>query len=319
MNIAFAGTPAFAAIALEGLLNAGFRVPLVLTQPDRARGRGQKCQPSPVKAVAMAHGLCVHQPETLKTLEAQAPLKAAAPDVLVVVAYGLLLPQAVLDIPRHHCINVHASLLPRWRGAAPIHRAIEAGDTHTGIGLMKMEAGLDTGPLIAEHTVLIDPQDTTATLHDRLAAVGARLLVTHLPTWVAGGLMPKPQSAAGIVYAAKIQKAEAFLNWEADAPQLERQIRAFNPFPVAQGRIGEGILRIWEACVVDSPEASAQPGEIVCVSEKGLTVACGQRALCLTQLQRPGGRVQAAAQVAQALGLSKGARFALPSAADAPI
>jgi methionyl-tRNA formyltransferase len=307
MKIAFAGTPDFAAVALEALIHAGFEVPLVLTQPDRPRGRGQKCQPSPVKALAQQHGLAVHQPPNLKTEEACAPLRDCAPDVLVVAAYGLLLPQTVLDIPRHDCINIHASLLPRWRGAAPIHRAIEAGDAQTGVCLMKMEAGLDTGPILAQVSEDIAPSDTTQTLHDRLARLGARLLVATLPDWVAGRITPHPQPEEGVLYAAKLQKAEAFLEWGACAQTLERQIRAFNPFPVAQTRIKGERVRVWQASL--SPSLSGAPGEILALSPEGITVACGSGALCLMHTQRPNARPEPALVTARALGLEVGDVF----------
>jgi methionyl-tRNA formyltransferase len=232
-RIAFAGTPEFAARALDALIGFDCDIPLVLTQPDRPAGRGMKLSASPVKQRAMAHGLTVAQPETLRTPELRAPLTEAAPDLLVVVAYGLLLPQVVLDIPKLGCINIHASLLPRWRGAAPIQRAIQAGDARTGITLMQMDAGLDTGPMLAETRVDILDTDSAATLHDKLASAGARLLVNTLPDLLAGRVTPTPQPEAGACYASKISKAEANLDFGLPAAELSRSIRAFNPFPGA--------------------------------------------------------------------------------------
>ena len=233
MKVAFAGTPEFAAAALEAILAAGFEVPLVLTQPDRPAGRGMQLQPSPVKQVALAAGIPVHQPEKLRTPEQQAPLAEAGADVLVVAAYGIILPQTVLDMPRYGCLNIHASLLPRWRGAAPIHRAIQAGDAETGITIMQMDAGLDTGPMLMKRVEPIHSDDTTGSLHDRLAWIGAELIVDALNALRTSSarLPATPQPADGVTYAAKIGKAEAIVDWTRPAVELERMVRAFNPFP----------------------------------------------------------------------------------------
>ena len=286
-RIAFAGTPEFAARALDALAGFDCDIPLVLTQPDRPAGRGMKLMPSPVKQRALAHGLNVAQPDTLKTAELRAPLVEAAPDLLVVVAYGLLLPRAVLDIPRLGCINIHASLLPRWRGAAPIHRAIEAGDARTGITLMQMDEGLDTGPMLAERTVDIAADDSTATLHDRLAATGAQLLIDTLPDLLAGRITAVPQPADGACYAAKIGKAEAALDFRRPAVELDRAIRAFNPFPGALMTVDGTPIKLWQARV---EPAGGEPGRILAVGDDGVVIACGEGALRLTELQKPGGK-----------------------------
>lgn len=286
-RIAFAGTPEFAARALDALAGFDCDIPLVLTQPDRPAGRGMKLMPSPVKQRALAHGLTVAQPATLKTAELRAPLVEAAPDLLVVVAYGLLLPRAVLDIPRLGCINIHASLLPRWRGAAPIHRAIEAGDARTGITLMQMDEGLDTGPMLAERVVDITDDDTTATLHDRLAATGAQLLIDTLPELLAGRVRPVPQPADGACYAAKIGKAEAALDFRRPAVELERAIRAFNPFPGGLMTVEGTPIKLWRARVEPT---SGEPGRILAVGDEGVVIACGEGALRVTELQKPGGK-----------------------------
>ena len=286
-RIAFAGTPEFAARALDALATFDCDIPLVLTQPDRPAGRGMKLMPSPVKQRALAHGLTVAQPDTLKTPELRAPLVEAAPDLLVVVAYGLLLPRAVLDIPRLGCINIHASLLPRWRGAAPIHRAIEAGDARTGITLMQMDEGLDTGPMLAERTVDIAADDTTATLHDRLAVTGAQLLIDTLPALLAGRITAVPQPADGACYAAKIGKAEAALDFRRPAVELDRAIRAFNPFPGALMTVDGTPIKLWRARV---EPANGEPGRILAVGDDGVVIACGEGALRVTELQKPGGK-----------------------------
>lgn len=286
-RIAFAGTPEFAARALDALATFDCDIPLVLTQPDRPAGRGMKLMPSPVKQRALAHGLTVAQPDTLKTPELRAPLVEAAPDLLVVVAYGLLLPRAVLDIPRLGCINIHASLLPRWRGAAPIHRAIEAGDARTGITLMQMDEGLDTGPMLAERTVDIAADDTTATLHDRLAVTGAQLLIDTLPALLAGRITAVPQPADGACYAAKIGKAEAALDFRRPATELACAIRAFNPFPGALMTVDGTPIKLWRARV---EPASGEPGRILAVGDDGVVIACGEGALRVTELQKPGGK-----------------------------
>ncbi|THF64547.1 methionyl-tRNA formyltransferase [Pseudothauera nasutitermitis] len=286
LKIAFAGTPEFAACALRALLAAGFRVPLVLTQPDRPAGRGMKLSPSPVKQVALEHGIAVDQPERLRTPEQRAALAAAAPDVLVVAAYGLLLPPEVLALPRLGCINIHASLLPRWRGAAPIHRAIEAGDTQTGITIMRMDEGLDTGPMLLSAALSIRADDTTGSLHDRLAALGAELVVDALRR-LPDSLPAIAQPDEGVTYAAKITKAEAAIDWRRPAVELERAIRAFDPFPGAWSTLNGTAIKVWGAQPVG---AEGVPGTVLDAGPEGILVACGEGALRLTALQRPGSR-----------------------------
>ena len=284
-RIAFAGTPEFAAVALRALLEAGHDIPLVLTQPDRPAGRGMQPQPSAVKRVALEHGLSVAQPERLRDPATHQPLREAAVDVLVVAAYGLILPQAVLDIPPAGCVNIHASLLPRWRGAAPIQRAIEAGDASTGISLMRMEAGLDTGPVLLAESLPIGDEETAGELHDRLATLGARLVVATIPRLESMAAEPQPE--AGVTYAAKIDKAEAVLDWTQPAVELARKVRAFNPFPGASAPLGGQPTKLWRAAPVagDGP-----PGHFLAADSAGIVVACGTGALRITELQRPGGR-----------------------------
>ncbi|MCK6425572.1 MAG: methionyl-tRNA formyltransferase [Burkholderiaceae bacterium] len=317
MRVAFAGTPEFARVALEAIHEAGYAVPLVLTQPDRPAGRGMKLQPSAVKQFALAQGLPIAQPTSLRLdgrfpAEAQAAreaLQACAPDVLVVAAYGLILPAWVLGLPRLGCLNIHASLLPRWRGAAPIHRALEAGDAETGITIMQMDEGLDTGAMLLEAREPIGASDRTATLHDRLAALGGRLIVTALEQAEAGTLRATPQPAEGVTYAHKIDKAEAPLDWTQPAAVLERRIRAFDPFPGASCPRGGETLKVWAARLA---EGRGAPGEVLALDAEGPIVACGEGALCLTQLQRPGGRRAAARDVSVALGIQPGERWRLP-------
>ena len=292
MKLVFAGTPEFAARALEALLAAGHQVVLVLTQPDRPAGRGMALQASAVKKVALAHGIPVFQPERLKDPATHEPIRAACAavdaggaELMVVAAYGLILPQAVLDLPRRGCINIHASLLPRWRGAAPIHRAIEAGDAQTGITIMQMEAGLDTGPMLLSAAIDIDPQDTTGSLHDRLAALGGRLVVEALARF--DQLPAVPQPDGGVTYANKIDKAEARLDWNQPATMLARRLRAFNPFPGAVLTLAGEPVKAWRGEVV---AASGRPGQVLSVNPGGIVVACAEGALRLTELQKPGGR-----------------------------
>ena len=295
LRVAFAGTPEFAAAALAALHAAGFSIPLVLTQPDRPAGRGLKLQPSAVKAFALAHGLPLAQPRGLRfdgkfADDAQAvrdALQAARPDVLVVAAYGLILPPWLLALPRLGCLNIHASLLPRWRGAAPIHRAIEAGDGRSGITLMQMDAGLDTGDMLLVEAVDIAADDTTATLHDRLAALGARLIVRALELAAGGGLHATPQPADGVTYAHKIDKAEGAIDWAQPAEVIERRIRAFDPFPGASTSLDGAPIKVWRAQVV---AGDAAPGTVLDESDDAIVVACGERALALTELQRAGGK-----------------------------
>ena len=309
MRVAFAGTPEFAAVALRALIDAGFEVPLVLTQPDRPAGRGQKRVASPVKQVALAHGIPVHQPERLKDPATHEPLIEVKPDVLVVAAYGLILPQAVLDIPKQGCLNIHASLLPRWRGAAPIQRCLEAGDAETGVTIMQMEAGLDTGPMLLAYAIKVSAGETAASLHDKLALLGGRLIVTALNEIAA--LQPVPQPAEGVTYAAKIDKAEAAIDWRQPAAEIERRIRAFDPFPGCTAQLGDSIIKIWRALPADG---TGQPGEVLAVAPAGITVACGAGALQLVELQKPGGRRLASADFLHGFTLTPGQRFTLPAA-----
>jgi methionyl-tRNA formyltransferase len=326
LRVIFAGTPEFAAAALAAIHRAGFPVPLVLTQPDRPAGRGMKLQASPVKRYAQEHGLAVAQPTSLRRAgkypqEAAAgieQLRATPHDVMVVAAYGLILPQEVLDIPRFGCINIHASLLPRWRGAAPIHRAIEAGDAQTGITLMQMDAGLDTGEMISEVRTPISADDTTATLHDRLAEDGAQLIVDALIALErTGKLASTPQPADGVTYAEKIAKHEAALDWRRPAEALARQVRAFDPFPGGAGTLEDGsIVKIWAASAVAAQASGSNkaPGTITEVSPDGVLVACGEGALRLTQLQKPGGKRLPVREFLAGSALAAGQRFQLPEA-----
>jgi methionyl-tRNA formyltransferase len=287
MRLIFAGTPDFAAAALKALIAAGHDIPLVLTQPDRPAGRGMKLKMSPVKELALAHGLAVAQPENLKTEEARQPIRDARADVMVVAAYGLILPQVVLDMPRLGCVNIHASLLPRWRGAAPIHRAIEAGDKETGITLMQMDKGLDTGAMLSRAVLSILDSDTTGSLHDKLAELGAREIVALLPELEAGRTVAAPQDDALATYAAKIGKEDARLNWRLSAPELDRRIRAFNPFPGAYCLVDDVPLKVWRARPVDGKGA---PGEILAVDRLVFLVACGEGALEISEVQKAGGK-----------------------------
>jgi methionyl-tRNA formyltransferase len=314
LRIAFAGTPQFARSALEALQAAGFEFALVLTQPDRPAGRGMKLAQSPVKAFTVAHGLPLAQPRSLR-LDGKHPgdasaardaLLAARPDAMVVAAYGLILPQWVLDLPRLGCLNIHASLLPRWRGAAPIQRAIEAGDTHSGITIMQMDAGLDTGDMLLVESVAIAPEETSATLQDRLAALGGRLVVEALGLAERGELRRTAQPVEGATYAHKIDKAEAAVDWSAPAAAIERRLRAFDPFPGATGAFGGETIKLWRGTVMDG---RGKPGEILQVSDQGIVVACGERALRITELQRPGGRRASAAQFLAGASIAAGMSF----------
>jgi methionyl-tRNA formyltransferase len=291
LRVAFAGTPPFAATALAAILDAGHDVALVLTQPDRPQGRGLKLAPSAVKALAVERGLPVLQPPTLKA----APLPAGTKvDVLIVAAYGLILPRAMLDWPRHGAINIHASLLPRWRGAAPIQRALLAGDGETGISIMQMDAGLDTGPVIERVVVPIAPRDTAGALTDRLAAAGAEAIVRTLATLAnAGALAAQPQDASAASYAGKIERADAAIHWDDDAATIDRAIRAFNPAPGAFARLQGATIKIWAAEPVSGSPGPA--GRIVSADGNGLLVACGRGALRVRELQRAGGRRLSAA------------------------
>lgn len=289
MRIIFAGTPDFAAESLKALLQTEHTVCAVYTQPDRPAGRGRKLTPSPVKQIALEHNIPVEQPLNFKSDDSLATLNSYQADLMVVVAYGLLLPQAVLDTPRLGCINVHASLLPRWRGAAPIQRAILAGDTETGVGIMKMEAGLDTGPVLLEARCPIQNDDTAQLLHDRLAQLGAESLVNSLTQIEDSLAQAKPQDEASKTYARKLEKQEALIDWQHSAEQILRQVNAFNPWPVAQTQWHGDTMRIWLAQLADSTQRG-EPGEVLAVSKAGIDIACGEGALRITQLQIPGKR-----------------------------
>ncbi|MFI4926879.1 MAG: methionyl-tRNA formyltransferase [Burkholderiales bacterium] len=317
MQVAFAGTPEFARAALERLHAAGFSIPLVLTQPDRPAGRGMKLQPSPVKQFAEAHHIPVAQSRSLRldgkfpddAAAAREALASARPDVLVVAAYGLILPQWTLDLPRLGCLNIQASLLPRWRGAAPIHRAIEAGDAETGVTIMQMDAGLDTGDMLLAARMPIAADDTTGTLHDKLAALGARLIVEALELAACAGLRPVPQPAEGVSYAHKIEKSEAAIAWTQAADTIERRIRAFDPFPGASAQVRGETVKVWRARALMQGRGSVAPGTIVAVDADGIGVACGQGRLAITELQRPGGKRLAAADFLRGFPLEPGMRF----------
>ena len=293
-KVIFAGTPDFAATALRAIAEAGFDIPLVLTQPDRPKGRGMKLQASPVKETALELGFQVAQPESLKSESAQAMLRAVEADIMVVAAYGLLLPQAVLDIPRYGCLNIHASLLPRWRGAAPIQRAIEAGDSETGICIMQMDAGLDTGAVISRHPCPILPSDNAQTLHDKLAEIGARAIVADLQHYAQRNAQPQPEH--GITYAHKLSKADAQIDWTQPADAIERCIRAFNPVPGAWCDYHGKPLKIWAA---QASSAGGVTGSVLQADKNGIQVACGSGSLLIQTLQPAGSaRMEAAAFLA---------------------
>ncbi|MDD5402978.1 MAG: methionyl-tRNA formyltransferase [Sulfuricella sp.] len=287
MRLIFAGTPAFAAQALDALIGAGHEIALVLTQPDRPAGRGMNLAMSPVKQLAQKHGLSVLQPARLNDAEVRAQLAVAAAEVMVVAAYGLILPRAVLDIPPRGCLNIHASLLPRWRGAAPIQRAILAGDAETGITIMQMDEGLDTGAMLLKLPVPIGAEDTAQTLHDKLAVLGGEAIVAALAQLQYGALDEQPQDESLATYAAKLSKAEGRLDWRRPACELARAVRAYNPFPVAQVAYRGVVWRVWQA---EMSGARGAPGEILCVDKEGLLVACGEGALLLREVQKAGGK-----------------------------
>jgi methionyl-tRNA formyltransferase len=312
----FAGTPEFAAVALARILAAGHEVPLVLTQPDRPAGRGMKLQASAVKQLALQHGIAIAQPRSLRldgkypedAAQAQAAIDAAQADVMVVAAYGLILPQWVLDRPRLGCLNIHASLLPRWRGAAPIHRAIEAGDTHTGVVIMQMDAGLDTGDMLLTERLAIAAHDTTASLHDRLADLGGALIVQTLAHAQAGTLQAVKQPEAGVSYAHKIEKAEAAVDWQHSANIIDRRVRAFHPFPGATGQIAGEVIKLWQAVAEHTAHGQA-PGTVLSADAQGVRIACGQGVLCVTELQRAGGKRLNAADFLRGFALTPGQCF----------
>lgn len=331
MKVVFAGTPEFARVALQCLLDAGFDVPLVLTRPDQPAGRGMQLQSSPVKRCALAQGITLAQPRSLRLDGPHAPDAAAARQALrdadaqamVVAAYGLILPQWLLDLPPLGCLNIHASLLPRWRGAAPIQRAIAAGDTHTGVSIMRMDAGLDTGAVLLSQSLRIAASDTAASLHDRLAPLGGQLMVQALKMAAGAGLpTARAQSSEGASYANKIEKAESRVDWSLPAAQIGRRIRAFDPFPGASTECGGEIIKLWgspgendmrEANTGDRP--AARPGQILSADERGVVVACAPgTALRLTMLQRAGGKRLAAADFLRGFELQAGMLLGAASA-----
>lgn len=322
MRVGFAGTPEFARVALEALHVAGHEIVLVLTQPDRPAGRGMKLQASPVKQFALTHGWPVAQPRSLRldgkypdeAETGRAAIVAADMDVMVVAAYGLILPQWVLDAPRRGCLNIHASLLPRWRGAAPIHRAIEAGDAETGVTIMQMDAGLDTGDMLLREAIAIG-EDSTARLHDRLAALGGRMIVDALVQADAGALQRTPQPAEGVTYAHKVEKHEAQIDWAQDAATLVRRVRAFDPFPGASSALAGETVKLWAArrpapgTTGDVPVAGVAPGTVLAVGPAGIDVATGDGVIALTQLQRAGGKRLAVADFLRGFDVQVGQVF----------
>jgi methionyl-tRNA formyltransferase len=311
MNLVFAGTPEFAVPALKALLDAGHTLLAVYTQPDRPAGRGRKLGMSAVKEFALAHGLRVHQPPTLKSEDEAATLRALQPDALIVIAYGLILPKSILSIPRYGCINVHASLLPRWRGAAPIQRAIEAGDARTGVTIMQMDEGLDTGAMLAMAETPIGADDNAATLHDRLAELGGRLLVETLAQLARGHLAAQAQDPAHASYAAKLRKEEARLDWNADAGLLARRVRAFNPWPVAHTTLDGQTLRLWHASAEDGAPPEQPPGTVLSADADGIRVQCATGTLRITRLQPEGGKVLDVRAFLNGRPLPAGARLGL--------
>lgn len=323
LRVVYAGTPEFAKTALEALIGAGYEVPLVLTQPDRPAGRGLKLQPSAVKQCALKHGIEVLEPAGLRldgkyAQQAQATrdaLEALQPDVMVVAAYGLILPQWVLDLPKLGCLNIHASLLPRWRGAAPIHRAIEAGDTHTGVTIMQMDAGLDTGAMLEVAAIEIKPVDTTASLHDRLAVLGGELLLQVLAKLSNGEQLAQAQPEQGVCYAHKIDKAESRINWNDSAVVIERRMRAFDPFPGVTTEFNGQLIKLWHSKVQAISDSGLEkqalsflpePGKVMLVDGAGIHVMTGRGMLVVTELQRPGGKRQPAREFLQAVPVKLG-------------
>lgn len=327
MKVIFAGTPEFARVALELLHAAGFDIALVLTQPDRPAGRGMKLQASPVKQWAQSHHVSIAQPRSLRlggkypddAQAAKAAIDAAKADVMVVAAYGLILPQWTLESCRLGALNIHASLLPRWRGAAPIHRAIEAGDPETGITIMQMDAGLDTGDMLLVEKQAIAPGDTTASLHDKLAALGGRLIVEALEIAACSGFTSIPQPLDGISYAHKIEKSEAQIDWQQSAAVIERRIRAFNPFPGASSMLGGEVVKLQNAHVLIAARTHKEPvASILAVQNEGIDVATGNGVLRITQLQKSGGKALPAADFLRGFPVAPGMAFTQPAAAVTP-
>jgi methionyl-tRNA formyltransferase len=336
LRVIFAGTPEFARLALERLHAAGAELVLVLSQPDRPAGRGMKLQASSVKQYALAHGMPVAQPQGLRldgkyaadAAAARETILAADADVMVVAAYGLILPQWVLDAmeaphadgrPRLGCLNIHGSLLPRWRGAAPIHRAIEAGDSHTGVTIMQMDVGLDTGDMLLQQDLPIGPQDSTASLHDKVAALGAEMIVQALEAAAGKGLQRRPQPSDGVTYAHKIEKHEAAIDWRLDAEAIGRRVRAFNPFPGATAVLQGETIKVWQAS--PGPQAGpspAAPGTVLAAGAAGIVVAAQSGTLCLQELQRPGGKRLPAGEFLRGFDVQPGMQCELLPAASAP-
>ncbi|SCX71430.1 methionyl-tRNA formyltransferase [Variovorax sp. EL159] len=314
LKVVFAGTPEFARVALEAIAAAGHDIVLVMSQPDRPAGRGMKLQASPVKQCAVANNWPVAQPRSLRldgkypdeATAARDTLLAVQPDVMVVAAYGLILPQWVLDLPKHGCLNIHASLLPRWRGAAPIHRAIEAGDAQTGITIMQMDAGLDTGDMLLREAIEIG-DDNTARLHDRLAELGGRMIVEALAN--IGALTRTPQPAEGVTYASKVEKHEALIDWTQPADAIVRRVRAFDPFPGANSPLDGETIKLWTAHAAPAADTSAAPGTILTVADTGVAVAAAGSTVMLTELQRPGGKRLAVADFLRGFDLKAGQVF----------
>lgn len=309
MKIIFAGTPHFAATALEALLENKLEIVAVLTQPDRPAGRGMKLQPSPVKELALQHGISVFQPLTLKITEIQQQLAKLQADVMIVAAYGLILPQQVLQIPRLGCLNIHASLLPRWRGAAPIQRAILAGDQVTGITIMQMDEGLDTGAMLLKKTCPVDEHDTAKSLHDKLAILGAEAIVETINKIDTSNLKGESQDSTHATYAAKISKSEAELDWRENSKQLELAVRAYNPVPVAHSSLNGTVVKIWQSRATD--EGHGDPGEILLVNKDHVQVACGQGSLFIEILQRPGSKALPVAPFIQGFSIKVGDHFSI--------
>jgi len=327
MKVIFAGTPEFARVALEKLHAAGFDIALVLTQPDRPAGRGMKLQASPVKQWAEAHHIPVAQPRSLRlsgkypddAQAAKAAIEAAKADVMVVAAYGLILPQWALDTPGLGCLNIHASLLPRWRGAAPIHRAIEAGDAETGITIMQMDAGLDTGDMLLVEKQAIANDDTTPALHDKLAVLGGRLIVEALEIAACGGLTPQKQPLEGITYAHKIEKAEAPINWQQSAAVIERRVRAFNPFPGASSVLNGEVVKLQYAHISGAVcTRDIRAGSIISINNEGIDVTTGDGVLRITHLQKSGGKSLPAADFLRGFPVAPGMVFTTPAKVAAP-
>ncbi len=313
MRIIFAGTPAFASIALARILHAGHEVALVLTQPDRPRGRGLKTSPSAVKTLAAAQRLPISQAPSLRTPEAERMIANLHADVMVVAAYGMLIPAFMLQQPRYGCINIHASLLPRWRGAAPIQRALLAGDVSTGISIMQMDEGLDTGAILVQEALPIASDDNAQTLHDKLAVLGGELIVATLAA-LPRGLSARPQPQSGVTYAAKLTPGEAELNWQLSATELARAVRAYNPYPVARTHYGGASLRIWQAQPV-AAKGLATPGTITAIDDKGITIACGEGALIIEEAQRAGGKRLNAKALLQGFQMKVGSQLNFPAPA----